>query len=162
MRSKDVIIRQATEKDIPGVDDLWEEAAHYHGQLDTRLAMRVGHTQAITEFHTKQLTSEDALFLVAVRKELVVGYAIARVVKTPPHHYIRRVGVIDGIAITNDFRGKGIGSEIFEKVLEWLLAQGIERLDTFVATKNPRAQTFWERKGFVPRMYQISLDLTSK
>ena len=124
--------------------------------------MQFDDTQAITEFHNKQLTADQTLFLVAVHKEIVVGYVIARLVKTQPHHLVQQVGIIDGMAVTTNFRGKGIGSELHEKVLTWLLAQGIGRLDTYVAAMNPRAQTFWERKGFVPRMYQISLDLSTE
>jgi len=162
MSSKEVTIRPATKKDIPGVDSLWEEAAQYHGELDSRLMMRFEDTRAITELHTKQLTADQSLFLVAISEEVVVGYVIARIVETQPHHHIQRVGVVDGMGVTSDFRGRGIGSALYERVLNWMLTNQIERLDTYVATKNPRAQAFWKRKGFVPRMYQISLDLTSK
>ena len=162
MSNKEATIRPAAQEDIPSVDALWKEAAQYHGELDSRLMMRFEDTQAITKFHTKQLAADQSLFLVAISEEVVVGYVIARIVESPPHHHIQRVGVVDGMGVTSGFRGKGIGSALYERVLNWMLMNQIERLDTYVATKNPRAQAFWKRKGFVPRMHQISLDLTSK
>lgn len=157
--SENIIIRAATKTDIPSVDALWAESARYHGELDSRLAMRFEDTQAITEVHKKQLKAKDTLFLVAASQEAVVGYLLARVFTPQPHHKVNRVGLIDGMAVTSAFRQQGIGSRLYEKALRWFETQKTERIDTFVATKNPRAQAFWERKRFTPRIYQISLEL---
>jgi len=161
VNSEKVTIRIATKKDIPTVDALWKESAQYHSELDTRLAMQFDNTQHITEFHTKQLEKEDTLFLVATTIKVVVGFLIAHIVTLQPHHTLNRLGVIDGMAVTHSFRGQGIGSLLFDKTLEWFEAHKVERIDTSVAAKNPRAQTFWKRKGFTPRIYHITFDMTA-
>jgi GNAT superfamily N-acetyltransferase len=152
-------IRPATQKDIAAVDELWKESAQYHGDLDSRLAMRFDDIQHITEFHQQQLTKETTHFMVAVHTDKVVGFAIAHIMAPQPHHLVKRLGIIDALAVTSTYRDQGIGSQLYSKTLAWFKTQNVERIDTSVAAKNPRAQKFWEQKGFTPRIYHISLEL---
>ncbi|MFX1510671.1 MAG: GNAT family N-acetyltransferase [Promethearchaeota archaeon] len=162
MRSNKILIRRATQKDISAVDELWKESAKYHGELDSRLAMRVDDTQHITEFHQEQLTKETAYFLVAVSDDAVVGFSIAHIMTLQPHHLLKYLGIIDALAVTSAYRGQGIGSQLYSKTLEWFELQNVERIDTSVAAKNPRAQSFWQKKGFTPRIYHISYELSRR
>lgn len=153
------MIRAASKKDISTVDKIWVETAQYHGALDSRLAMRFDDIDSITEFHYKQLKAKKTLFLVAEVEDEVVGFLIAHVMTAPPHHLTTKVGIIDGMAVTSTFRSQGIGSQLYERILEWFETQNVERIDTSVAAMNPKAQTFWERKGFSPRIIHISNEL---
>ncbi|MFW9935288.1 MAG: GNAT family N-acetyltransferase [Candidatus Thorarchaeota archaeon] len=159
MRSNKILIRPATQKDIPAVDELWKESAQYHGELDSRLAMRVDDTRHITEFHQEQLTKKTAYFLVAVDDDAVVGFSIAHTMTLQPHHLLRYLGIIDALAVTRAYRSQGIGSQLYSKTLEWFESQNVERIDTSVAAKNLKAQSFWQQKGFTPRIHHISYEL---
>lgn len=160
LRANKIQVRPAALKDIPAVDELWKESAQYHGNLDSRLAMRFDDIRHVTEFHQQQLTKDTTYFLVAVHTDKVVGFSIAHIMTVQPHHRVKHLGIIDALAVTSAYRGQGIGSQLYSKTLAWFETQNVERIDTSVATKNPRAQKFWEQKGFTPRIQQISLDLT--
>lgn len=62
-----------------------------------------------------------------------------------------RRGYIYHTAISNEYRGQGIGSTLLEHVLEALKDEGITKVALLVFEDNEIGNTFWERKGFQAR-----------
>ena len=60
------------------------------------------------------------------------------------------VAVLDTILVDPDFRGRGIGSTMFDQLVENLEALGIERLRTEVAWNHGDLIGFLGRNGFGP------------
>lgn len=46
-------------------------------------------------------------------------------------------------------RGRGVGSLLFEHVMQLVRTEGARTLQLVVSSRNPRARQFWERLGFV-------------
>lgn len=75
----------------------------------------------------------------------VLGYVIADMV--PEHR--RRLGHIKDIAVRDDRRGEGIGSELLERAIAVLEARGIPTVKLEVRESNDRARSLYHRYGFV-------------
>ncbi|CAM3363526.1 GNAT family N-acetyltransferase [Empedobacter stercoris] len=56
---------------------------------------------------------------------------------------------IDTIAVSEDFRGKGIGSKILDYLIEEIVHHRKQTLGLLVDFTNPNAKKLYERKGFV-------------
>lgn len=82
-----------------------------------------------------------ALFLVAENEEAgVVGYAIA--------WWVLEQGELANIAVTDPFRGRGVGSALLDRVLEEAAAAGVESLFLEVRASNDRARDLYQSRGF--------------
>lgn len=58
------------------------------------------------------------------------------------------VGCLSQLYIRDDYRGKGIGSVLFERSMDWLNAQNVKDLFIFVSNGNSHALKFYQDKGF--------------
>ena len=56
---------------------------------------------------------------------------------------------VDGVAVADEMRGKGIGSQLFELLERIASKKGIRTISLEVIDSNPRAKTLYERLGFV-------------
>ena len=57
--------------------------------------------------------------------------------------------LMDGIAVRDDQRGKGIGTALLRTLFEVARANGLGSLRLSVVDTNPRARALYEREGFV-------------
>ncbi|WP_461428062.1 GNAT family N-acetyltransferase [Gymnodinialimonas sp.] len=57
--------------------------------------------------------------------------------------------LMDGIAVTPEARGLGIGTRLLEGIVSEARAQGCTRVRLDVIDTNPRAKALYERRGFV-------------
>ncbi len=56
---------------------------------------------------------------------------------------------VDGVAVADEMRGKGIGSQLFELLERIASKKGIRTISVEVIDSNPRAKALYERLGFV-------------
>ncbi len=56
---------------------------------------------------------------------------------------------IDAIGVAHEFRSKGVGSALIQKIEEIARAKGRKRLTLYVSSKNERAKALYEKLGFV-------------
>ena len=82
-----------------------------------------------------------ARYLVAETKGKVVGYAGAWVILDESH--------ITNIAVLEDFRGRGIGKQLTEALLQYLSNLGACYATLEVRVSNERAQNLYKSLGFV-------------
>ena len=86
----------------------------------------------------------EDLFIVAEDSSAVAGFLWAqrgRLARTRHSAYI-----VTGIL--SPYRRQGIGTEFFEMLEKWALAEGIVRLELNVAEDNPAAIALYEKQGF--------------
>lgn len=56
--------------------------------------------------------------------------------------------VMDGIVVVKESRGKGIGSELFARILEFANEKNFKQIRLDVIDENPRAKKLYESLGF--------------
>lgn len=62
---------------------------------------------------------------------------------------LEEIPLIDGIGLTKDMRGKGLGRELLFAVLHLLAGEGQSRCRLMVATSNREAFALYRKEGFV-------------
>ena len=98
-----------------------------------------------------ELTNALALWLVAVEGEIVAGYVGSQTVCNETD--------MMNVAVTADFRRRGIGEQLVTALVEELKAIDSHCLTLEVRASNTSAQAMYEKLGFVeigrrPRYYQ--------
>lgn len=56
--------------------------------------------------------------------------------------------LVDGIVVSSDSRGKGIGSNLFKLILEFAQEKDLRKIVLDVIDENPRAKKLYEKLGF--------------
>jgi len=89
------------------------------------------------------LESNPELSVVAEKDGEIVGAVLSG-------HDGRR-GFLHHLAVRQDLRGKGIGSELVKVCLERLKAVGIDKCHIFVVKDNEEGMRFWNKIGWETR-----------
>lgn len=138
------MIREATPKDAEKFLNLLKEVEN---KADFML-FEIGERKTTIEKQRQQLEiiekQENATILLAEDEGNLVGYliTIGGTTQRKKHTAYVVVGVLD------EFKGKGIGTLLFEKLDEWANAHDITRLELTVATQNEVGVHLYKKMGF--------------
>jgi ribosomal-protein-alanine N-acetyltransferase len=83
--------------------------------------------------------AKNGFFVAKVNKKLV-GYVIG--------YKNGKKGTLVSIATHPEFRRKGVGTKLWQKLLQFFIANGVEKVDLQVRKSNLVAQKFYEKLGF--------------
>ena len=145
-----VIIRAATSSDLANVVTLWQEHQEYHSQFDPYFERSMDANLGFLKYLRDNL-EEIGLFVAEIDNRLV-GFILAGTARRPPCFAFRDYGMIDDLAVTADWRGKGIGQQLLARATTWFTEKGIRRIETRILRSNPLATKFWQKAGFDPYM----------
>jgi RimJ/RimL family protein N-acetyltransferase len=99
----------------------------------------------VTKSIIERSINSDNLILVATDENIIVGFISAqRSVQRRIRHNAYIV-----VGIRESFRGKGIGSNLFDKLDSWAIDNNIKRLELSVICSNVVAKHLYEKKGFM-------------
>jgi ribosomal-protein-alanine N-acetyltransferase len=87
-------------------------------------------------------------FFVAEINEKIIGYAIASIERNLWKPW-KTFGHLVNIAVDPEFRGKGIGRELAETVIEYLKSKKIRKVILEVRTSNIVAKNLYASMGFL-------------
>jgi len=59
------------------------------------------------------------------------------------------VAKLDDVSVKDDRRGKGVGTELIDRLKDQLRKESVTRIDVAVHLENPDARRFYEKTGFV-------------
>jgi ribosomal-protein-alanine acetyltransferase len=101
------------------------------------------------------LRSPYAHFLIAEDEDRVVGYAIAQYLTG------NDVADIQNIAVVESHRRRGVGAEMLDALVSWIVEEGASAIMLEVRDDNTVAQSLYASRGFEviatrPRYYQPS------
>lgn len=140
-----IIIREFTIDDYQFANALWQTAEG------------VCHCPKCTILNTKEriekfLNRNPEFSFVAVDSGngVVVGTALGG--------HDGRTGFIYRVAVADQFRKRGIGTELVNKVVASLKSEGLTCIKTFVLNDNPNANTFWEKNNFGASKTSITIE----
>jgi ribosomal protein S18 acetylase RimI-like enzyme len=135
LSAPEVTFRRAEASDLPKVLALWEEARSGHASTPDR----------VEDLETLLVDSPAAL-LVAARDGQIVGALIAA--------WDGWRGNMYRLAIREDCRRLGIGTELTRAGEEYLRSRGARRVTALVAFDDEVAGGFWDAAGY-PRDEEI-------
>jgi len=93
--------------------------------------------------------------LVAEADDAFAGFLIGRIdnwESIPPVIEPRRIGIIDAVYVVEEFRRRGIGSQLIDKAVEKLRADNAVAIETIYDAWNEASAQAWHRAGFAPWM----------
>jgi ribosomal protein S18 acetylase RimI-like enzyme len=151
--------RQAIEKDIPRVVELWEEFIDFHKDRDSFFSRAKEGPENFGKFVGQNLRKQDAIVYVAEKDGVVIGHILATIQNYPPVFEIERYGLINDLAVSSAYRRNGIGRHLFVLAKKWLVKKGINRIEIEVAIANEVSTSFWKKMSFKPYKRKCYLEL---
>ncbi|MFW9978523.1 MAG: GNAT family N-acetyltransferase [Candidatus Thorarchaeota archaeon] len=151
--------RVATPLDMDEIVNLWKEIQRYHEELDPRYSMVDDAAFLARSYYSERMDMADNIFFVATLEKQLIGFVFAYLQKKPPVYRDLDMGFIDTLMVTTRYRRSGIGSHLVDLVKQWLIDQGIHRLQLSVASMNQIGIAFWERCGFKELSRRMESDI---
>ena len=142
-------IREAVPGDVSELKVLWTEFIDYHSDLDSDYTRSDDALANWVYYIDTKFDDDLAKILVAVEDEIVVGYIGAMIRMYPPVWTISKYGYIEEIAVTENFRRKGIASQLLTAAQKWLLSHGTSRIKVNIDSANEASQGFFRSQGFL-------------
>lgn len=151
-------ITVAEDSHVPGIVEVWKEFMDFHKKIDPyNERSEDGHIH-MEKYLRDSMNSQDAIVLVALDDDSVVGYSISAIGKRHPVFQQDTQGVIHDMAVKSDYRRKGVGGEMLAKIHEWFQSRNIDRIELSVAAKNQIGYSFWKKHGFQDYTHRLYLE----
>lgn len=151
----DILIRKATESDLPAIVKLLKELIEV---IDNTENVDL---QKVSKSCHELLVNRNSYFLVAEIGDKVVGFTnfIAR--KTILHSGLS--GLIDELVVAKNYRGKGIGNKLLSSAVEKCRKLGCCEVEVSTEKRNTKARKFYKGCGFKEHiLFEMDLKVTQK
>jgi ribosomal protein S18 acetylase RimI-like enzyme len=148
----------ATESLVSQIVELWKEFWDYHQKMDPQFfVMSEDGPSKFEEYLRGLIKPDDAQVLVALDQGQIVAYSIAQILKRPPIAKYPAYGFISDLCVKSEYRRKGLGKQILDKILEWFKSRQIDRIELTVLAKNQIGYSFWKKQGFEIFLHRMFL-----
>ena len=148
--------RLADEKDTDRLAELrWE---HKNSETPFDITEKEGFVQFCSDY-LKSMLQENFYCWIAEENGVIISHIYIIIVKkVPKPDKMNGIwGHVTAVYTVAEYRNKGIGSALMNKVKEWSLEQGLEHL---IVWPSDRAVPFYERAGFcgINDVFELSLE----
>lgn len=149
-------IRRARRDDADALARLLAESHRYHAHLPGSFYAADDGDRHYAAVVRRELASLDGpYYIVAEEHGQILGFAssvLREAHSTDPARYTQPMplGYIDEVAVTEQARGRGIGTTLVAKLLVEFEARGICHTGIHFLVNNPLASRAWPRLGFRP------------
>jgi GNAT superfamily N-acetyltransferase len=117
-----------------------------------------GDRRALEAWFDNSSKPEEAMFIAEFdRKAAGVAYLVTLV----DYFNLRPHSHLSVLAVTKDAEGKGVGSALLDKSVEWARERESDRLTLSALVTNSRARALYERRGFGGEYIRYVLPLRS-
>jgi GNAT superfamily N-acetyltransferase len=143
-----VDVIRADETNVDAICKLWWEFLMYHQDIEPIFVLSEDSIAGFRDSHLRpHLTSDDGLVLVALKDARAVGFSIAEIRRVRTGLQREPYGYVDTMAVTAEYRRKGIGREMFALITAWVQVKGVKRVELGVDARNAAANAFWREMG---------------
>lgn len=156
-----MIIRRATDDDLPALGRLGALLLRTHHNFDERRFMAPGYDPeaGYAWFLGTQLHERDHAVFVAEQSRDVIGYVYAGIEPQSWKELRDESGFIHDVAVDERGRNKGLATRLIEEAVEWLASRGMPRVMLWTAEPNTDAQRLFTRLGFRKTMIEMTREL---
>jgi len=160
-----VQIRPGGPHDLDRLEPLWVSVHHRHAESMPELAPYVDDATTWAErrkVYAELLAKPDTVLLLAGPEAALVGYGLAHVMAAEetwiPDTWVtgRRIGEIESLAVLPEHRGRGLGTELLDRLERELRARGVHDIVIGVLPGNDGAVRMYERRGYRPTWMYLS------
>ena len=148
-------IRRMEEKDYGAYCVLLREVHGMHAQNRQDIFVENLILPDEAEF-AQMIADEGAVNLAAEENGEMIGMCLMEV-RTPKaaHLHHRPFGWIGDLCVRSDFRGQGVGSELYRAMKGQAKEMGLARMELMVWAFNEAAKRFYEKLGMDVRSYTM-------
>ena len=114
-------------------------------------------SESLRRIYDRALCSNQQVYLCAVGEGRVAGFGSLTVKSNLWNEGF--VGFVDEMIVDQTHRGRGIGTQILDKLISWARDRGCIRIELDSAFHRKDAHAFYERRGFQSRAYLFSKPL---
>ncbi len=140
-------VRPAVESDLPSVAAAWRQLQGFHASLG--LAFPLEDDSQVKWLASFQRTLGRFSFLwVAVEKEQVKAFLLARVKQSPAFLGAVQVGEISDLFVDDSLRGSGIGTRLVAAAMEKFKQLKVHSVEVQILAANDSGLSFWQKLGF--------------
>jgi GNAT superfamily N-acetyltransferase len=157
-----IVIREAEERDVPAILELWREFADFHAQTEPAFTRKEGGSVYFALYLGERLSKDDSLVIVAARDRDILAYGMAMVDRRAAEFGGWPYGRILQLAVTGRARRQGLGHRLYERLKEWLVLRGVSRIEVAAFTSNPISPRFWRNLGFRTYLQTMFLDVEAE
>ena len=126
-------------------------------EYDDDIAMNFDLTEAGYKFFKKALTNKNGCFFIAYDGKKMVGYANGGAKEYSYRN--KRYFEIENIGVIPNYKRKGIGKRLLQKILDWTKSRNFERIHLNCYIKNQEALKFYRKLGFKEIDVSLEIDL---
>ena len=151
-----VIIREATPADVHILAQLNREVQQIHVEAHPHVFKQLTNDLSVVE---AWILDREGTFFISELDGLPMGYAYVEVIDRPenPFTFAWRFMVIDQIAVSPLYQGRGVGRELVARCVAFASASGAKQVLLNTWDFNHQAQAFFRRCGFETVRYQMQL-----
>ena len=148
-----MIIRTASEKDIPKLNELLFQVHKIHA--DARPDIFISGSKKYDDAELKLLIQDcdKTPVFVAEADGIVVGYAFCQVIKESDNSRNQNTLYIDDLCVDENLRGYHIGSSLLNFVVDYAKENGFYNITLNVWALNEKALGFYEKNGMHIQKY---------
>jgi len=132
---------------------------HYAFDRQRFLAPGQGTESGYAWFLGQKLESRDDVVLVAERDGAIAGYVWAALEPLSWKELRGPAGFIHDVAVTEEARCRGIGTQLMRTAIEWLQERGAPRVILWTAAPNDAARALFRRLGFRDTAIEMTMEL---
>jgi ribosomal protein S18 acetylase RimI-like enzyme len=151
-------VRRAQAADLPGAVALAARLVHIHHAVDpARFFLPDDVEKGYAHWFRRELSRREAVILVAVQAEVVVGYAYGTLEGRDWNALLDRHGAVHDIYVGEAARQRGTGRQLIDALVRELQALGAPRCVLSTMVSNSAAQRLFTSAGFRPTMLEMTL-----
>ena len=153
-----VSIRPAQPPDLPAVITLWRQLQDINASFDARLALNEGAVDWFIGYLGDQLDNPNMSVLVAEHEKMIVAYTFGQIMRRPTLAS-GDCGYVADVCVEENWRGRGIGRQLYQCLRVWFRANGIMAIEVQVVRANPASQAFWRKMGYSEFLRTLRVDM---
>ena len=143
-----MLIRTANEKDLNGIVELWKEFMDFHSNLDAAFTRSEDGHEEFYKIAKEKISDPNWQLFVAESNNQIIGYCVAGIEKLPLVFLFHEYGYVEDIAVTQNYRNKGIGKKLVSEIIKWFEAKNVTRVELNLLANNVETEKFWTGMGF--------------
>lgn len=153
------MILKAQPEDIDEVYSLWRILLDHHQGHHLIFRYKPDSEQALKAELLLRIKDKSTRVFVYQHGDDWAGMLIASLRPGSAGFKLSTKGYIAETVLKEEFRGSGIGKELFEAARKWLTDQGADHIELQVSAQNQAGIRFWESLGFTTSTHHMVLPL---
>lgn len=131
-------LRQAAIQDLSKIVPIFDSYREYFKQQKDPVR--------VERFLFEKFEHMESVIFIAQIEDEVVGFA--QLYPVFSSLTLQRVWLLNDFFIAEEFRGSGVGTQLFAKVKEFTMLTKSKGIELSVEHTNKKAWAFWEKQGF--------------